>query len=146
MRRFEEQEIRDIYEVRAGLECLAVRLACFRITAEEIERLREHQRGGEAVLDQGDLEAYRLYNQKFHSAIIQAARNPELKLLMKQTSRKTQMLSAKTIRMTGRPLRAVQEHKQLIEYISMRNSAAAQQLMERHILSAMEDIFTHGLG
>ena len=145
VRRFQDHEIRDVYEVRAGLESLGVRLACDRITAEEIEGLREHQRKGEAALEQADLEAYRLYNQDLHSAIMRAARNSELMTIMAQTSHKTQMLSAKTIRLLGRPLRAVQEHKQLIECISMRNSIAAQQLMERHILSAMEDIFLHGL-
>lgn len=55
------------------------------------------------------------------------------------------MLSAKTIRLLGRPSHAVQEHKQIIELIAKRGTQAAQELMERHILSAMEDILRHGL-
>jgi DNA-binding GntR family transcriptional regulator len=145
VRRFEDQEIRDVYEMRAGLERFSVRLACKRITPEELEQLRAQQAVGEAALQRQDLEAYRLYNQELHAAIMRAAKNAELALVAAQASLKTRMLSAKTIRFLGRPLRAIQEHQQLIELIAKRDSEAAQALMEEHILSAMEDIFRHGL-
>lgn len=145
VRRFQEQEIRDVYEMRAGLECFSVRLACERITPEEAEQLRAHQTAGEVALAREDMEAYRLYNQELHAAIMRAAKNSELAVVASQASRKTQMLSAKTIRLLGRPSHAVQEHKQIIELIAKRGTQAAQELMERHILSAMEDILRHGL-
>ncbi len=145
VRSFQEQEIRDVYEMRAGLECFSVRLACERIAPDEIARLHATQLAGEAALQDRDLEAYRLYNQELHAAIMQAARNAELAQLAAQASLKTQMLSAKTIRLLGRPPIAIEEHRQLIELIAKRDTQAAQKLMERHILSAMEDIFRHGL-
>jgi DNA-binding GntR family transcriptional regulator len=145
VRGFQEQEIRDIYEMRAGLECFSVRLACQRITPEEIARLHTTQSAGEAALRHEDLEAYRLHNQELHAAIMQAARNAELAQVAAQASLKTQMLSAKTIRLAGRPSHAVREHSQLIELIAKHDAQAAQELMERHILSAMEDILRHGL-
>ena len=145
VRSFQEQEVRDVYEMRAGLECFSVRLACQRITLEEIGRLHGAQSTGEAALQRQDLEAYRLYNQELHATIMQAARNAELAQVAAQASLKTQMLSAKTIRLVGRPSHAVREHSQLIELIAKRDAQAAQELMERHILSAMEDIFRHGL-
>lgn len=145
VRSFQEAEIRDVYEMRTGLERFSVRLACARITPEEIERLHATQLVGEAALQDQDLEAYRLYNQELHAAIMRAARNAELAQLAAQASLKTQMLSAKTIRLLGRPPIALQEHRQLIELIAKRETQLAQELMERHILSAMEDIFRHGL-
>jgi DNA-binding GntR family transcriptional regulator len=146
VRTFQDQEIRDVYEMRTGLECFSVRLACERITLDEIGRLRATQLAGEAALQDQDLEAYRIYNQELHAAIMQAARNAELAQVAAQVSLKTQMLSAKTIRLLGRPPVAIQEHRQLIELIAKRDAPAAQELMERHILSAMEDMFRHGLG
>jgi DNA-binding GntR family transcriptional regulator len=145
VRGFQEQEIRDIYEMRAGLECFSVRLACQRITPEEIARLHTTQSAGEAALRREDLEAYRLHNQELHATIMQAARNAELAQVAAQASLKTQMLSAKTIRLAGRPSHAVREHSQLIELIAKHDAQGAQELMERHILSAMEDILRHGL-
>ena len=145
VRRFQEQEIRDVYEMRAGLECFSVRLACQRITEPELEQLHACQATGEAALQRQDLEAYRLYNQELHAAIMRAGNNAELAQVAAQASLKTQMLSAKTIRLHGRPPIAILEHRQLIELIGKRDAQAAQALMERHILSAMEDIFLHGL-
>ncbi len=59
---------------------------------------------------------------------------------MGQIRLQTEMLMARTIRITGRPLRAIEEHHRLIELIAAREAAQAEQLMETHILSALEDI------
>jgi DNA-binding GntR family transcriptional regulator len=50
------------------------------------------------------------------------------------------MLMARTIRLAGRPSRAIEEHRELIELIARREPKPAQDLMELHILSASEDI------
>jgi DNA-binding GntR family transcriptional regulator len=56
----------------------------------------------------------------------------------------SEMLMAKTIRISGRPVRAIDEHQHLIEAISHRDAAAAVALLEAHILSAVEDIVRWG--
>ena len=140
VREFTEQEVRDLYELRAALECFGVRLACERIEQEQLDWLREHQSVGEAALRDGDMEAYRIYNRDLHAAIVEAARNAYLSSLMSQVDLQSQMLMAKTIRLAGRPSRAIEEHRELIELIARRDEKAAQQLMELHILSASEDI------
>jgi DNA-binding GntR family transcriptional regulator len=76
---------------------------------------------------------------------MRAARNSQLPAVAGQISLKTQMLSAKTIRLGGQPSRAVQEHRRLIDLIADRDARAAQELTQVHILSALEDILRHGL-
>ena len=56
VREFSEQEVRELYEMRAALESFSVKLACQRITDEELAWLREHQSLGEAALKTGDME------------------------------------------------------------------------------------------
>jgi DNA-binding GntR family transcriptional regulator len=56
------------------------------------------------------------------------------------------MLMAKTIRIAGRPVRAIEEHQQLIESIGTGDAASAERVMEHHIMSAMEDILRWGRG
>ncbi|MPY90023.1 MAG: FCD domain-containing protein [Luteitalea sp.] len=145
VREFTEQEVRELYEMRAALECFSVRLACERITDTEVARLREHQAVGEAALRDGDMDAYRIYNRDLHAAIMAAARNSYLSSLMGQLTLQSQILMAKTIRLLGRPSRAIEEHHELIELIANRQTKAAQKLMERHILSALEDIVRFGI-
>jgi DNA-binding GntR family transcriptional regulator len=146
VREFTEQEVRELYEMRAALECFAVRLACERITEEEIEWLRKHQAVGEGALKQGDMDAYRVYNRDLHAAVLDAARNSYLVSTMEQLSLQSQMLMAKTIRLAGRPSRAIEEHRQMIELIGKRKRAAAERVMETHILSALEDMLRFGIG
>ena len=145
VREFTEQEVRELYEMRAALESFSVRLACERITGEELEWLREHQTIGEAALKTGDMEEYRIYNRDLHAAIMEAARNAYLSSAMGQLTLQSQVLMARTIRLVGRPSRAIEEHRDLIELIAARDDKAAQALMERHILSALEDILRFGI-
>lgn len=140
VREFTELEVRQLYEMRAALESFSVRLACERITDEELTWLREHQSIGEAALRAGDMEGYRIYNRDLHAAIVDAARNAYLSSAMGQLSLQSQVLVARTIRLVGRPSRAIEEHRELIDLIATGENKAAQELMERHILSALEDI------
>ena len=145
VREFTELEVRELYEMRAALECLSVRLACERITDDEVAWLREHQSVGEAAVKTRDMDAYRIYNRDLHAAIMVAARNSYLSSAMAQLSLQSQVLMAKTIRLAGRPSRAIEEHRELIDLVARRHNKAAEEVMERHILSALEDILRFGL-
>jgi DNA-binding GntR family transcriptional regulator len=145
VREFSEQEVRELYEMRAALESFSVGRACERITDEELTWLRDHQSVGEAALKAGDMEAYRIYNRDLHAAIMVAARNSYLSSAMGQLTLQSQMLMARTIRLVGRPSRAIEEHRDLIELIATRKDKPAQALMERHILSALDDILRYGI-
>jgi DNA-binding GntR family transcriptional regulator len=145
VREFSEQEVRELYEMRAALESFSVSRACERITEEELAWLRGHQSAGEAALKSGDIEGYRVYNRDLHAAIMEAARNSYLSSAMGQLTLQSQMLMARTIRLAGRPSRAIEEHRDLIELMADRKDKAAQALMERHILSALDDILRFGI-
>lgn len=144
VREYTELQVRELYELRAALECFSVRLACRRITEEEMTWLKQHQATGEAALAAGDMDAYRIYNRDLHAAIMKAARNSYLFPMMGRLRLQSEMLMAKTIRITGRPVRAIEEHHRLIDLIDRREGKAAEQLMEHHILSALEDIIRWG--
>jgi DNA-binding GntR family transcriptional regulator len=140
VREFTPQQIRELYEFRASLECLGMRLACQRISAEDLEYLRELQVTGQAALDARDMDAYRGYNQNFHTAILTAARNSYLSTVMGQLRLQNELLMIKTMRIVGRPLRAIEEHARMIELLAARNENEAQELMSAHILGALEDL------
>ena len=115
VREFTEGQIRELYEFRSGLEQLGVRLACERITKAEIQWLHEHQAKGQAALKAKNMEGYRIYNRDFHSAVIRAAKNSYLSSAIEQVALQSEMLTSKTIRIVGRPLRAIEEHQHLID-------------------------------
>ena len=136
--------VQELYELRAALECFGTRLACQRATEDEIAWLRGHQAAGHAALDAGDMDAYRIYNHELHAAIITAAENSYLSGMMGQLRLQSEMLMVKTIRIAGRPERAMEEHERLIDLIAARDAARAERAMERHILTALDEIIQLG--
>jgi DNA-binding GntR family transcriptional regulator len=146
VREFTEQQIHELYEFRAALERLSVRLACERITDDDVRWMRQHHSVGEAALESSDMQAYRVYNHDFHEAILRAANNSYLSSAMSQVALQSEMLTGKTIRIVGRPLRAIEEHSRLIDALEKRDADEAETLMECHIMSALEDIISSRAG
>ena len=146
VREHTRQQIEELYELRTALECFSVRLACQRVSADELAWLRDHQATGKAALDTGDMDAYRIYNRDLHAAILSAAKNSYLTGMMGQLRLQNEMLMAKTIRIAGRPARAFEEHQQLIEFIGTLDAVNAERVMEHHVSSALEDIIRWGRG
>jgi DNA-binding GntR family transcriptional regulator len=140
VREFTEEQIRHLYEFRTALECLSVRLACERISEDDIRQLQRLQTAGEAALAASDVEAYRDYNRELHASILRSANNSYLSNAMGQVALQSEMLTGKTIRIVGRPLRAIEEHSRLIEHIAKRDAQQAVELMRFHIMSALDDI------
>jgi len=137
VRHFTEHEIRDMHEVRGSIESLSVRLACERITAEELDWLQQHQEVGRTAVSTQDADAYLLYNREFHDAILRAARNSYLATMVGQLGPQSQMLTAKSIRIPGRMQHAFDEHVQILACLRARDAVGAEEAMKVHILSAL---------
>lgn len=140
VRNFTHQQIRELYEFRANLECFSVRLACARRLDQDVSDLRHCQTVGARVLSKGDINGYRIYNRDLHAAICRTARNSYLSSVMDQLALQSEMLSSKTIRIAGRPKRAMEEHSLLIEFIAAGDAKSAEELMKHHVMSALKDI------
>jgi DNA-binding GntR family transcriptional regulator len=138
VRYFTEDEIRDMHEVRASIEGLSVRLACLRMTEEELKWLRAYnQEKGEAAMRANDVSAYMLYNREFHSVILRAARNSYLAAVVGQLGPQSEMLTARSIKMPGRMQRAFEEHSRILRCLTERDAEGAENAMKDHILSAL---------
>lgn len=142
VREFTEKEIRELYGFRTTLERFSIRLACQQLGPEDVKWMRKHQLVGKAAIKSQDMEEYRAYNRDFHRAILRIANNSYLISAMAQVALQSELLSARSINMLGRPSRAVAEHGKLIEYMEKRQVDAAEKAMEEHIISAMEAILS----
>lgn len=138
VRVFRSEEIRELYEARMALECMAIRLATGRIRKEDLDELDRNQREGEERLEAGDFEGYRAYNARFHAVVLKAAGNNTLARLMETIAHKVRLLASITIGVQGQPRRAVVEHGEMIEAMRAGDAARAMALMEDHITRAAE--------
>ena len=140
VRVFSPDEVREVYEVRIALETMAVRLACERITADELTYLSRLQAEGRQHVDDESTSAYETYNERFHQAIFDAARNALLSDLMKRVHHLVRLFANVTIRVPAQRRRAYQEHEQILRALTARDADRAVALMESHLRTALEEV------
>jgi DNA-binding GntR family transcriptional regulator len=140
VKKFNATQVRELYEVRLGLECLALQLACHRRTSDQINILSSLQKSGEAALANNDLVAYQEYNQAIHAAIFAASGNDRLASAMEGIALQVRMMANQTMKVPGRSSQALSEHHELINLLEQRDVRGANAVMQRHILNPLAEI------
>jgi len=130
------KDIADVFEVRAAMEALAAGLAAERITAEELEEMeRLLVRIGEHI-EANRLEEVVEMDTLFHEALYKASRNLKLEQILQNLREQIQRFRSTSLAFPGRMKEALKNHKKIVEAISDRNTALAQQLAQEHIENA----------
>jgi DNA-binding GntR family transcriptional regulator len=137
------KELVEIYRVREALEGMACRMAAEFMTDEEIANLR-------VLLDEHELSIEELegrsYFQKegdldFHYRIVQGSKNATLlELLGSDLYHVVRMYRYQFSVSSYRPIRALKEHRQIVDAIEARDPELAEMLMRRHIIAARKNI------
>ena len=137
------QDLRETFEIRRALECLAVENACTAITADELADLRDIL----AVLNQPvkeELERQRheQHNARFHLAILKAARNERLLAGYQRLNAHIQIarIHAGETDWRLRLDRERAEHVEIVDAIAQREPARAVQAMRAHIDRACQSL------
>jgi len=129
----------EIYTVREALEGMSARLAATRMSDDEVAELRQLLENHESTIDQSQGKEYfqREGDLDFHFRIAQASNNQWLMdLLSSELYQLLRMCRHRSSQTPERPLRALQEHKQIAEAIAQRDPELAELLMRRHISGA----------
>ena len=133
------KQLIELYEVREALEGMTCRLAASHMADEEIvvlsKLLDQHEKevqrkeGAEYFRQEGDLD--------FHFRIAQGCKNELLRIaLCEDHYQLMRMYRQKFSSSSGRPMRALQEHRLILTAIQDRDGELAELLMRRHIRNA----------
>ena len=128
-----EKSLRDVLEVRAALEELAVDLACDRISAEDIQSLKEAAKEFEAALQGGDVTEYAPADVKFHDIIYLATDNQRLIQLLYNLREQMYRYRVEYLKRTEVHPILLAEHEHIIECIEKHDKAAAKVAISTHI-------------
>ncbi len=135
------EEIEELFEIRAVLECAILRHAIPRLTDEDLARAERILGEYERALDEADSERWGELHWHFHSTLYGAARRPRFMSLIQTTNVNADRYIRLHIRFSLEMHRQVkQEHRLLLEYCRARDIRAATQLLERHILNAGSEL------
>ena len=130
-----EKDLNDVLEVRLGLEELAVKLACQRITESELQKLYQASRSFEQMLETtetDDLQKLAQADVAFHDVIYQATLNN-----LREQMYRYRIEYLKDVK-SRRSL--VEEHDALYEHMKNRDLAGAQKMIREHIERQQESI------
>jgi DNA-binding GntR family transcriptional regulator len=133
-----QQELEDLYDVRALLEGHGARLAASRITTEEIDSLSSLADQMESIGGKGRTAADELtrLNGEFHRSIVRATRNSQLESLVRSMM-EVPLIYRTFQRYSPERLQSSSfQHRELIMAMQAANGDWAEAVMRAHILAA----------
>lgn len=128
-----EKSLRDVLEVRGALEELAVKLACQKITDEQILELRAAEKEFEMALSSGDVTVYAEADVKFHDVIYRATDNQRLIQLLFNLREQMYRYRVEYLKREESHGTLLIEHKKIIEAIASRDMEASVDAVCQHI-------------
>lgn len=137
------EELMELYRIREIMEGLAARQAAERMTDAEIADLRATLDNHEIMIEQAQGQAY--YQAEgdydFHHRIATGSRNAKLaQMLLGDLYYMVRMYRYRLSQSSGRPHKALSEHRRIAEAIASRDGELAEFLMKRHINAARQNI------
>lgn len=133
VRLFSAKEVFDLYEVRKGLESLAVRLAIPNLTERFVRELQEILGEINDALEAHDLDAYGLADQRFHAAIARLSGNATLINTLMQLSGQVQLIRTMANQDPTIVEITAMERPEIVDAMVDGDVAEAVRLMEEHI-------------
>lgn len=135
-----EQDLNDVLEVRLGLEELAVRFACERITDEEIKALGMAVKEFEKKMSNNDLSAQAEADVKFHEIIYGATHNQRLVQIINNIREQMYRYRIEYLKDVESRKTLVKEHYEICDALKRRDAESAVEKMCIHIRNQQEAI------
>lgn len=138
VREYTEQDIRQIYSLRAGLEAQLIGALAGRDLAPLLAVLNDVCSVMRDCYNRSDLHTYFEENRRFHQSIIDFADNRVLREVMEYVN---EVSLPVRFRIMGEALpsrRSLTYHEKIITHLRDGNIAEAQRLTEEHILENLE--------
>lgn len=130
------QDIEDIYTIRMLIEGLAARWTAEKITAEELDELKEAVELEEFYTIKNDREHVLQLDSKFHEIIFKASKSKPLMHTLSSFHHYIQRARNISFGLPGRAQKALEEHKAILQAIMDRNPEMAEKLTIEHVKNA----------
>jgi len=134
-------DLEQISQLRASLECLAVGLAMARMTPADLEHVRELAAECEEFLDRGADDRLAIFSadSRFHLAIAALSGNRYLAEMLRRLDVKVQLCRMLLCRSARKIRGSVLFHRRILAAMADRDAAAAEKLMRQHVANTLEE-------
>ncbi|NDL66751.1 GntR family transcriptional regulator [Anaerotalea alkaliphila] len=138
-----EKDLKDVLEVRATLEALAVKIACQKMTEEELQALVDVNELFRQAANGHDTDQVIHQDVAFHDIIFQSTRNDKLIQIINNLREQIYRFRVEYITKMEDFQTLVEEHDDIVDAIRHRNNTLAQTLAERHIENQEKSVRTY---
>jgi len=128
-----KKDIKDVLEVRATLEALAVRLACEKMSKQSIEHLVKLKDEFIEAANNNDIEMIIKKDVEFHDAIFAATENEKLIHIINNLREQIYRFRVKYIKEMGEYETLVTEHEEIVACIKAKNQERGSFVAIQHI-------------
>ena len=128
-----EQDIKDVLEVRAALESLAVKLACQRMDQQKVNELLSVNDAFMGAAKRKDVETVIKKDVEFHDTIYQATNNRKLIGMINNLQEQIYRFRVEYIRQMDDFSNLMEEHEEIVTAIVGKEINEAQEIATKHI-------------
>jgi DNA-binding GntR family transcriptional regulator len=129
------EELMPIFELRAGLEGMAIRLCVENKQPSQMRRLTHAFDGFEAPVPESRYDDYLRADKQFHESIIEYSGNPFLLELMRSSG---YLLKSNRRGLVRTPSETLPEHRAIIDAVLRRDAREAQEQAILHLLRSRD--------
>jgi DNA-binding GntR family transcriptional regulator len=133
-------EIAELFELRAEIECDLLRRAIPKMTQEQLDRATDVLDEFEAALRDGEASRWGPLNWHFHAALYEAANRSFTMSILQKLHHHSDRYFRMHVLLAHGGARANDEHRAIAEAVAKKDVKAALQLMRAHILGAGQSL------
>lgn len=137
VRHYTDEDIRDLYEVRATLECSAIDRLCTRWTKAFERMFVELLEEMKNVISRADSQAYSEHNTRFHTLLLSCAGSNILNRLYEQLGNPLHFLVHYSTRSVEQMKASYLEHEQIVKHLIEGDFKVAQDLVRTNVHHGM---------
>lgn len=131
-----DEDVHDIFLIRAQLEGLAGKKAVKSITKEELEELEEILALTSFYVQKQDINALKQLDHRFHEVIYKATKSKTLRHILSDFHHYIQRARKISIGTPGRAEKVLEEHQRIYEALKDGDEEAVERLINEHVHNA----------
>ena len=135
-----QEEMEDLFDIRAALEGYAIRLICESISEKTIKQLNEFITKAEDALDRKKLDEIFEYNTQFHDALHGViVGKTRFHNLISDTRKYVLRYRKDSLHYLEGARRTIDGHKKILLAISLKDPDLCERVMREHVQEAKEE-------
>lgn len=127
------KDMEDVLEVRDALDELAAQIACERMTAEQMQILKETKKEFEEILESGDVKKIADVDVRFHDIIYEATDNARLVSLLGNMREQLFRYRVECLKNPENYPALMAEHNTIVAALEARDKVKVTEAMHEHV-------------